>query len=786
MCWAAMSNRSILRTTVFYISISVAFIILISTLIEYYTLKNNFIQNAQKASDKSIELLKTNIKASVESYAINEYMMQLKTELMMYDYLAITIEDYKLAQISGKTNSRLGYIKNKDNIVEFSEDKDLELLKSSYRTQEAYVYSGESPIAKITIYQTDKKLMQQIGTLISNKLINALFIILTLIFVIYFLIKKIIIKPINELISSLKITDETGIPNPIVSNIDYDEFKYLIQTINTMIQTITKANAKMSEQTKEIHQEKYKYQNILNLASDGIFIMDTQGKLIEYSYKTMELLRADKDEMKNLSVFDWDKNISHEQFQEFVAMLQHSAIEIEREHTRKDNSTYLAHITASLINIGENIYIYSSVRDVTEQKTMQNEIIHERNFISTIINTANAVIAVIEADGTMSLLNRYGEDFSGYSREEVASEPYFWKRFLEKDLQENVVEIFNKAKEGKITHQYQNAWFSRTGERKMFEWSNQIVMHENGELNYIFTIGIDIQEQIQAQTQLTQQRDELESIFHTALSGIAIVDLDTKFLFFNNKYLELLEYSKEELQTKSCMELTSQEYLQEAKAVYEKVFKDGYYENFERICITKSGKQKRLNSSIALMHDKKRLLISTVDHTTLHDAIQTIKKQTYTDELTQLNNRKSYNKRVAELLSQRQRYHNTFSILMFDIDFFKSINDVYGHQKGDEILVRLSNIVASMTRANDYAFRVGGEEFVILLTNTALANASVFAQKLRGKIESDLSPFEERTITISIGVTEVQEDDTTVSLFKRVDKNLYEAKENGRNKVVSS
>jgi len=113
--------------------------------------------------------------------------------------------------------------------------------------------------------------------------------------------------------------------------------------------------------------------------------------------------------------------------------------------------------------------------------------------------------------------------------------------------------------------------------------------------------------------ELHNKSDELESIFETALEGIAVLDLDTKYLYCNRHYLEILEYSLEELQGKHCYDLTLPKFQQKSKEVYQKVLKEGRYENFERACMAKSGTIKFLQSSIALMPNKKSYLVTTVD-----------------------------------------------------------------------------------------------------------------------------------------------------------------------------
>ncbi|MBN2781991.1 MAG: diguanylate cyclase [Campylobacterales bacterium] len=179
------------------------------------------------------------------------------------------------------------------------------------------------------------------------------------------------------------------------------------------------------------------------------------------------------------------------------------------------------------------------------------------------------------------------------------------------------------------------------------------------------------------------------------------------------------------------------------------------------------------------------ILCISRDLTELYNIQIELRNQTYIDELTKINNRKSYNKRLAEILSEFKRYKIEFSMVMFDIDDFKSINDTYGHKVGDDVLIGLCKMVSSNIRKNDYFFRIGGEEFVILLSNTNLSQAILLSDKIRDEIEKKLNIIDGRVVTISMGVAKVLEDDDEKSIFKRVDSYLYKAKRGGKNRLVS-
>ncbi len=169
----------------------------------------------------------------------------------------------------------------------------------------------------------------------------------------------------------------------------------------------------------------------------------------------------------------------------------------------------------------------------------------------------------------------------------------------------------------------------------------------------------------------------------------------------------------------------------------------------------------------------------------LKDLNDRLKKQSYIDELTKISNRKLYNEKMSGLLSEFNRYESEFSMIMFDIDDFKHINDTYGHKVGDKTLIELCKLVLPIIRKNDYFFRIGGEEFIILLTNTDINGALTTAEHIRKTVEEMLHTAENEIITISLGVTTVKHGDTEYSMFKRVDDYLYMSKNSGKNMVKS-
>jgi len=152
------------------------------------------------------------------------------------------------------------------------------------------------------------------------------------------------------------------------------------------------------------------------------------------------------------------------------------------------------------------------------------------------------------------------------------------------------------------------------------------------------------------------------------------------------------------------------------------------------------------------------------------------------DALTKIHNRYYFMERIEAEIKRFHRYKNVFSLIMFDLDYFKQVNDNYGHQKGDEILISISQLVQGSLRDTDILFRFGGEEFMILLPQTELEEAYDIADRTRKMVEEKQFGLDTAT-TISIGVVEFQEGDSVDSIVSKADTLLYQSKDKGRNSI---
>jgi len=175
-------------------------------------------------------------------------------------------------------------------------------------------------------------------------------------------------------------------------------------------------------------------------------------------------------------------------------------------------------------------------------------------------------------------------------------------------------------------------------------------------------------------------------------------------------------------------------------------------------------------------------IFSFIVYRSMHGYQSELTKQAMRDSLTGTGNRRLFDEHIRLCVSLRKRNKEKTSLIMLDIDNFKLINDTFGHAMGDTVLSRLIELLSSRLRESDDLYRIGGDEFAILLRGTSSEDAVGFADELHQYVQaSNLSP--ECNVTISLGVTESKTKDSAKTLLERADSALYRAKNSGRNRA---
>lgn len=271
-----------------------------------------------------------------------------------------------------------------------------------------------------------------------------------------------------------------------------------------------------------------------------------------------------------------------------------------------------------------------------------------------------------------------------------------------------------------------------------------------------------------------------------AIPNPIVITNGTKMVMANQNFLEFFEVS------------TIEQFLQEHKCVCE-LFqdKDGYFslskidkntlwtdyifnsnKNHKVSILCNNNNSYIFNLSVEKINDNYFVIFTNITAVEKKEYYQDL---AYHDHLTKIYNRQMFNKLYKKELENKKRHGDALSIIMLDIDHFKQVNDTYGHDIGDKVLVALSELISKNIRTNDIFARWGGEEFMILLPRTNVDIAYKKAEELRKIIDNHKNKIPH--FTVSFGVTEIMEYDKNQSSFIRVDKALYQAKVK-RNDVV--
>jgi diguanylate cyclase (GGDEF)-like protein len=180
------------------------------------------------------------------------------------------------------------------------------------------------------------------------------------------------------------------------------------------------------------------------------------------------------------------------------------------------------------------------------------------------------------------------------------------------------------------------------------------------------------------------------------------------------------------------------------------------------------------------------LLALCLERISLYERLQ---KLSIYDTLTSVYNRRYFMARYDEELGRAKKHKHNLSLLILDLDYFKKVNDQFGHLVGDAVLSRVAAIIKDSVREVDFAARLGGEEFAVVLSETDIDGAVMVAQRIRTKVAAErISAFDETVaVTISIGVASYPNSQLSApELFELADKHLYQAKNSGRNRVISA
>ena len=298
---------------------------------------------------------------------------------------------------------------------------------------------------------------------------------------------------------------------------------------------------------------------------------------------------------------------------------------------------------------------------------------------------------------------------------------------------------------------------------------------------------------------LTNQ--QLQAVFEQAAVGMVIVEAaQSRFVKVNRRFCEIVGYSAEELLQGSIHDITHPDDLHmdldhverintgiARESSWEKRYrkKDGTV-IWARVFVTPlDPSETRPTLRLGVIED-------ITDRKRIEDALRDSEKRyrdlSIVDDLTQLYNSRHFYHQLRMESDRADRYGQPLTLLLLDLDDFKRFNDVYGHIEGDQVLLRLGQVVKRCLRQTDSAYRYGGEEFVALLPMTTGKDGAGTAERIRTEFKNELfsaAPGQEVHVTVSIGLAQYKPQEDMKAFVHRVDQLMYQGKKNGKDRVCS-
>lgn len=311
-------------------------------------------------------------------------------------------------------------------------------------------------------------------------------------------------------------------------------------------------------------------------------------------------------------------------------------------------------------------------------------------------------------------------------------------------------------------------------------------------------VAIDITERKKAELALNESKRFLEIIFNSIQDPFGIIDRDFNIIKVNESYAKMRGWTINQLIGKKCYKILRNRKNVCEDCLVQKTFETARPCYKEKPLTTKNGNHIWIEIYTYPILDKEGNVTNVIEYTRditkrkrmeterdiLIDKFQTLSN---TDDLTGLYNRRALLEKLEEEIKRAKRYNSKLSLLLCDLDYFKEVNDSFGHDVGDKVLQIIANLIHKSLRDIDILGRYGGDEFLIILPETSIKGAKHIAKRILyiiNKQKININNFKNIKTTMSIGITEFNPYKEDIKSFiKRADNALYMAKDKGRNRV---
>jgi diguanylate cyclase (GGDEF)-like protein/PAS domain S-box-containing protein len=548
---------------------------------------------------------------------------------------------------------------------------------------------------------------------------------------------------------------------------------------------------------ERLRESEGRYRLLYDQSPDGILLIGTDGGIVEFNESAHGQLGYTREEFAGLTIADINPFETSEQLAENMhRILQEGKAEFETRHRTKSGEIRNVLVITKSIHLAGSPYFHSIWRDITERKRIEEALRESEEKFRTLFESASDALFILDTHGNLLEVNSAAYRRLGYTREELLSMPL--SQLDHPSYAPMIKERFRELLEQGQTV-FESAHLRKDGTPMPVEINARLI--ELKGQTVVLSVIRDITGRKRTEEALRESEAKLSNITSVIGEGIYALDAQGRLTFMNPEAEKLLGWAEAELlgkqvhdiihfqkaDGKRCLAeecqalrtITTGEILRNDEDVFTR--KDGIQFPASSVC-TPLREDGHVVGSVTVFQDITERKRAAVELKLLNEILA---QQATSDPLTGIANRLKFNDRLSTEVQRAKRFGTPLSLMMFDIDHFKKINDTYGHLAGDAVLRELTSLVGRYVRMHDIFARWGGEEFMILLTNTAAENARLFAEKLRTTIATNKFSTVGH-VTCSFGVAQLSLEDTDDRFTHRVDDALYKAKLKGRNSVETS
>lgn len=453
---------------------------------------------------------------------------------------------------------------------------------------------------------------------------------------------------------------------------------------------------------------------------------------------------------------------------DFVGLIGFDSYNQEREWTEME---------ISLLNSFVLLYEKALERNLLEQENKQKS----DNFFN-FFNMIEDLLVVLDYEGTIIDLSNNVLDRLNYTREELLGESYL--KLHPKDEVDITIDKFNELimNEGRS---FNLNLATKGGEKFPIETTNSRGIW-NGK-PVIFAVGKDI-------TELAMSEDKFSKAFNNSGVSMFISRFeDGTVLEVNDNFIEFFGYDRDEIIGKTTLDLLMTTDYEDRDAFKEMIRVNRKINDLEIKYIDKDQQIRTGLTNIVpvTINNEECLLTSIIDISDRVKNEKEIIELSTRDHLTDVYNRRFIYEVLEEIIEDSKREKAIFSVAIIDIDNFKSINDQYGHQVGDDILVKFTKIIKNSLRSHDILGRYGGEEFILIINHAGIEKGTKVLERVLDNVRNTFFTHNEEQIeiTFSAGITsckELEKNELTIdNLVEISDKRMYCAKKEGKNKIIN-